>query len=117
MRGLMEGVSMTRSGGVLRTIEIPPYADGAYAGNPFAMTAHVCARPGERRGLFRNRASARRRTSERTPAENATRSVRFEKDGRRNERRRQSCGAAEDCTFPRSKTATQQEIVPAIRGL
>lgn len=36
---------MTRSGGVLRTIEIPPYADGAYAGTPFAMTAHACARP------------------------------------------------------------------------
>ena len=33
------------SGGVLRTIEIPPYADGAYAGNPFAMTAHACACP------------------------------------------------------------------------
>ena len=90
---------MALSGGGLRTIGIPPYADGAYTGNPFAMTAHACARPGERRGLFRNRASARRRTSERTPAENATRSVRFEKDGRRNKRRRQSCGAAAEYRF------------------
>ena len=43
MRGYMEGVSMALSGGVLRTIGIPPYADGAYAGTPFAMTTHACA--------------------------------------------------------------------------